>query len=346
MKNCTLAGCIGVDIMCVCLAAPAWADDAQAAWDRATRDLAVHEFERAVGSLGDVIQAQPNRAAAFRCRAFAQLLCGNPTVAIDDFSRAIHLDPKDAVLYYGRGAAFHLLGKMGKAREDLTQSLRLRPNYRGAFAQREKLLLETGSPECLDREYKPEDDQWSPFDPDDEFTDLVAGSRVELDRFLEWRSWYPLFREHRISKGLPRTQQKVTDQRVITAARERESGVRCAVERRLDESLSHFAQALHLAPRDANAYALRACVYAIRRDLKAARADLSAAIALSPEHVELYWLRATITEELGEDGISDLEKASQILERQVNELEERRHKRRSGDPTSLHKRSDEAAGWH
>ncbi len=62
-----------------------------------------------------------------RGRAYAGL--NQHRKAIEDYSKAIQLDPKSAIIYNNRGAAYYELGEYHKAIEDYDKALELDPEH-------------------------------------------------------------------------------------------------------------------------------------------------------------------------------------------------------------------------
>jgi len=76
----------------------------------------------------------PTTAAGYFSRGRADYLLGEYESAIENFSRSIQLDSKDAESYIWRGEAYAKLRKFDRAMPDLTTALALRPDYAKAHA--------------------------------------------------------------------------------------------------------------------------------------------------------------------------------------------------------------------
>ena len=64
--------------------------------------------------------------------------------AIADCDRAIELDPKDAMAYYGRGQAYDIKGEYDKAIADYNQAVKNRPKVAAFYVDRGDLYREIG----------------------------------------------------------------------------------------------------------------------------------------------------------------------------------------------------------
>ena len=77
-----------------------------------------------------------NLVVAYYSRGLAYHRLGDPARGIEDFDRAIRLDPGLAIPYNDRGAAYHKLGEHARAIEDYDQALRLNPGFAIAYDNR------------------------------------------------------------------------------------------------------------------------------------------------------------------------------------------------------------------
>jgi tetratricopeptide (TPR) repeat protein len=59
--------------------------------------------------------------------------------AIDDFNRALELDPKIAQAYFNRGLVWVYLGEDARAQKDFDECLRLKPDLRAQLESRLEL---------------------------------------------------------------------------------------------------------------------------------------------------------------------------------------------------------------
>jgi len=70
---------------------------------------------------------------------------GNYQQAIEDFDRAIELDPEFAEAYWGRGKTYHGLGNYQRAIEDFNRAIELDPEFAEVYWDRGKTYNELGS---------------------------------------------------------------------------------------------------------------------------------------------------------------------------------------------------------
>lgn len=65
-----------------------------------------------------------------------QLMSGNYQEAIDTYTRAINLDPKNAAAYLGRAAAYGEMGRFDKSIDDFNSAVALRPTDSEIYVDR------------------------------------------------------------------------------------------------------------------------------------------------------------------------------------------------------------------
>jgi tetratricopeptide (TPR) repeat protein len=101
------------------------------------------EAEPAVAAFNRALEIKPNHAEALTMRA-ACWLWTQPDKAIDDYTAAIKLSPKDAQHWGNRGYAWRNKKDLPKALADLNEAIRLDPKSATWFTNRGALRLEMG----------------------------------------------------------------------------------------------------------------------------------------------------------------------------------------------------------
>jgi tetratricopeptide (TPR) repeat protein len=92
-----------------------------------------------------VIAEEPVRVPiAYNNRGVERRKKGQLDLALQDYTRAIELDPKNAKFYTNRGIAFGETGQMRLALEDIDRALSLDPDYADAYTSRGLVFAETG----------------------------------------------------------------------------------------------------------------------------------------------------------------------------------------------------------
>ena len=78
---------------------------------------------------------EPRSAQSFYNRGLAEMKYGECDAALEDFDRAIELDPRDARFYKDRGRCLSTLHR-DEALSDINKAIELRPGYAQAYAAR------------------------------------------------------------------------------------------------------------------------------------------------------------------------------------------------------------------
>ena len=85
------------------------------------------KLHEAIDEFDRALKLDPSLAMAYMNRGMAYLDLGQPQRAIEDLDQAIKLDPKDADIYLNRGFAYHSLGQFQRAIQDFDEAIRINP---------------------------------------------------------------------------------------------------------------------------------------------------------------------------------------------------------------------------
>lgn len=99
-------------------------------------------FEDAIDQYTKAIELDPDYDKAYIQRAIAYTKLDDYEKAAEDFDRAIVFDEKDAGLYYYSGTAYHLQGKNNIALAKLTKAVDMKNNFLEAYQVRSVVLIE------------------------------------------------------------------------------------------------------------------------------------------------------------------------------------------------------------
>tara|TARA_B100000941_G_C28244348_1_gene418149 strand:- start:108 stop:500 length:393 start_codon:yes stop_codon:yes gene_type:complete len=89
-------------------------------------DLALFIVNKAISM--DLPLAKPKKAEAYELRGNIKLQINGHLDSINDFNKAIRLDPKNASLFFYRGMALCVLDDKDGALKDFKQLIKLEPN--------------------------------------------------------------------------------------------------------------------------------------------------------------------------------------------------------------------------
>jgi len=112
------------------------------------------QYESAIEDYGKAIELNPNFAEAYNNRGAAYLNLKQYESAIEDYGKAIELNPNDAEAYNNRGAAYALLSQHEREIADYNKAIALNPNFAEAYRNRGKAYSEIGRCEESARDYK------------------------------------------------------------------------------------------------------------------------------------------------------------------------------------------------
>ena len=85
------------------------------------------DYKKAIEQYDKAIEMDPKNDAACYARGLAKEALGNYQGAIEDYSKVIEINPKDAVAYYARGLAKEALDNYQGAIEDYNKAIEINP---------------------------------------------------------------------------------------------------------------------------------------------------------------------------------------------------------------------------
>ena len=96
----------------------------------------LNKHEQAIEDFSKAIALNPNLAEAYSNRGLTYAELNKHERAIEDYDRTIELNPNYAKAYYNRGIAYAKLNKHERAIEDYGKAIALNPNYAEAYVNR------------------------------------------------------------------------------------------------------------------------------------------------------------------------------------------------------------------
>ncbi len=91
------------------------------------------KYEEAILSYTRAIEIDPENALGYNNRGDVYVLTGNVRNALEDFSRAISLKPGFVMAYFSRGSLYDKMGMVEFAQEDLSRTIELEPRMALAY---------------------------------------------------------------------------------------------------------------------------------------------------------------------------------------------------------------------
>jgi len=117
---------------------------AEAYHNRGTVHSAKGKYDLAIQDYNKAIEINPKLAVAYSNRGSAHSSKGEYDLAIQDFDEAIEINPKDAEAYYNRGSAHSSKGEYDLAIQDFDKAIEINPKYAEAYSNRGNAHYEKG----------------------------------------------------------------------------------------------------------------------------------------------------------------------------------------------------------
>ncbi len=129
-------------ILCMTLVVPVWAfeEDTPAPLtqdeyiEQALQAFLNGDYGLAVETLSRMLLSYPDNAEGYFLRGFSYQALARPTLALDDFTRAISLQPYQWSFFLARGDVFLSMGQADDALNDYQASIDLNPRYAEGYA--------------------------------------------------------------------------------------------------------------------------------------------------------------------------------------------------------------------
>jgi tetratricopeptide (TPR) repeat protein len=115
------------------------------AFDRGNLLFAKKDYRRAIVEFSASIRARPNDYDAYMQRANAEDAAGNYPAAIEDYTKALELNPKDAIYYFmNRADTESSAENYSAAVADLSKAIKIGPKWPGLYVNRGHAKKDSG----------------------------------------------------------------------------------------------------------------------------------------------------------------------------------------------------------
>ncbi|MBK1987338.1 tetratricopeptide repeat protein [Sphaerospermopsis aphanizomenoides BCCUSP55] len=249
---------------------------------RADAYVEIKEYKQAINDYTQAIKLDPKNASYYSFRGNAYLKLKEYKQAIDDYTQAIKLEPKNARYYVGRSQAYIQLKEYKQAIDDYTQAIKLDPKNAIYYALR-------GYPYFKLKEYKQAIDDYS--------------QAIKLD---------PKNANYYYIRGMVNYEFKDYKQAIYDLSQAIKLDlknaeyykIRGVVNYELKEykqAIDDYNQAIKFDPKNADYYYyLRGLANYKLKDYQQAINDLTQAIKIKPEYPEAYTNLGIVHYEMGE----------------------------------------------
>lgn len=222
--------------------------------------------------------------------------------AIEDFDRAVKLNPANAVIYYNRSLAYGGLGQYHLAIRDLDAALRLNPNYPDAYYGRGYLYEKLGQNEQSIADF----DQAVRIN----LTKRSAVAKVYLSRGY---SYYKLGQYEQAIRDYDQAIESGLESAHAVLAHLNRAGAYHKLGQ-YQLAIQDYDQAITLNPESGKAYYGRGVGYVNLGRYELAVEDFSEALRLNPDYADAYYGRGYSYDKLDqkEQAERDIGKAQQL----------------------------------
>ncbi|MBI4843108.1 MAG: tetratricopeptide repeat protein [Nitrospirae bacterium] len=203
--------------------------------------------------------------------------------AIDDYSKAIKIDPRHAKAYSNRGSAYESMGKLGRALEDFTKAIELSPELAGVYSNRGNVLLKMKRYDDAVKDY----DRAIEIDP--------GYSKGYTNRGVAYGA---MGRNDLAIKDYT----KAVEMDPWSGKAYNNRGFVYESMGRYEEALADYSKAIELEPDYLRTYNNRGNTYRKMKDFQNAVNDYIAALKKDPKNSTSYFYLGLCYEDMGEKG--------------------------------------------
>jgi|GEM_PF-2208139 len=101
--------------------------DSKSYYDQGMKDFKEKRYDKAIENFSKAIEVDPNNNHAYMMRGATYRQKGLLDTAIEDYNKAIKLDPNDGIAYSNRGFAYSKKGQFDMAIEDFNTAITINP---------------------------------------------------------------------------------------------------------------------------------------------------------------------------------------------------------------------------
>lgn len=224
--------------------------------------------------------ASTPQAADLAERGQQELDAGNFDQALDHFTQALKLEPKNAELYYLRAITYTWLDDYDKALADFDRAIQLDPKMAEVFYERGIAHLYLENYDLAEKDF-----------------DQAVGLDVEYIDAYVGRAWLYYLTDEYDAARKDIAQALRLDQEVADIYHVR--GLILLDTGEFDQAIADFSKAIELEPDSAAAFNRRGLAYHARGDLAKALEDFEQALKLEPDFIDATYNRGLVNYDRG-----------------------------------------------
>jgi protein O-mannosyl-transferase len=222
-----------------------------------------------------VLNVTKNNYWLYNNRGFVSDTRGDHALAIEDFNRAIEINPGYAEAYNNRGVAYNAIGNPVRAIEDFNAAIKYKPAYAKAFNNRAVACMAIGNN-----------------------TQAIDNFNIAIEIDPQYAEAYYnraiLYQNHgKYRQAIDDYDKAIKFDTFKKAEIFSNRGVAYASMGDHGKAIEDYGRAIEINPKHARAYFNRAVAYGEIGDQMKAIDDYSSAIAIIPEYAKAYFFRGT-----------------------------------------------------
>jgi len=230
------------------------------------------QYAAALDDFDRAIALQPDSASAYNNRGVTYLNRGQFALATADFDQAIALQPEYASAFHNRGTAHAQQGQIDLALDDYNQAIALQPDFAMAYFDRGTVYLNRGRDDLA-------------FE---DFTTTIDLLPNFADAYNNRGTVY--YNQELYSLAIVEFNRAIAlEPELVTAFYNR--GTAYSIQGDAELAIADFDQVIALNANHVNAYHSRALIRYRQGDYESAVADFDQAISRRPGDPQLYYLR-------------------------------------------------------
>ncbi|GCL49493.1 tetratricopeptide repeat protein [Microcystis aeruginosa NIES-3804] len=258
-------------------------------------------YDEGLAAITQAINLAP-RAAWYGNRGVLYYNQQKYKLALDDYNKAIELNPNFAMAYYNRGVLYFNQKKYELALADCNKAIELNRNYADAYNNRGVLYRLQEKYELALADY----------------SKAIDINPNNAEAYNNRGNLYRLQEKYELALA---DYNKAIDINPNYAEAYYNRGILYRLQEKYDLALSDYSKAIDINPNYAEAYQIRGILYFYQEKYELALADLNKAIDINPNFAMAYNTRGVVyalTRDFPK-ALADAEKASELYRQQGNE---------------------------
>jgi tetratricopeptide (TPR) repeat protein/tRNA A-37 threonylcarbamoyl transferase component Bud32 len=261
----------------------------------AKKEYKKQENSAAINGLVRIFDFKSNYVIADDSRGANYRDQGKLDEAIENFNKAITLDPNNAINYNDRGSIYYDQGNQDKALDDFNLAIKLDQNLAVAYNNRAYIYYNKGNKkEALD--------------------DFNKAIKLEPELAVSYNGRGVIYHEQNEDRKALDDYNKAIEIDKNYAVAHHNRGTFYLKQEKLNESLIDLNRTIEIEPRLSNSYYVRSTVYKSQGKQSEALTELNKAIKLDPKMASAYYDRGLIYDSQGnrENTLNDFDKAIEL----------------------------------